>query len=84
MENEMKQTAMQELLQVESDLTRMFDSDLRVAIMLLEYIRVNKTELLEKDKGQIENAYWDGGQDIPLTEKRCEQYYYRTFNTNEK
>jgi len=82
MENEMKQTAMQELLQVESDLTRMFDSDLRVAMRLLEYIRANKTELLEKDKGQIENAYWDGGQDIPLTEKRCEQYYNKTFNNN--
>jgi HEPN domain-containing protein len=33
----------------------------------------------EMEKQQIENAYWDGGQDIPLTEKRCEQYYNETF-----
>jgi hypothetical protein len=31
------------------------------------------------EKEQIESAYWDGGQDVPLTEKRCEQYYNETF-----
>jgi len=33
----------------------------------------------EMEKQQIIDAYWDGGQDIPLTEKRCEQYYNETF-----
>jgi hypothetical protein len=33
----------------------------------------------EMEKQQIENAYWDGGQDIPLTEERCKQYYNETF-----
>jgi hypothetical protein len=37
------------------------------------------TKAKEMEKQQIENAYWDGGQDIPLTEKRCEQYYNETF-----
>jgi len=45
-------TVMQELLQVESDLTRMFDSDLRVAMMMLEHLRANKTKILEKEKEQ--------------------------------
>jgi hypothetical protein len=34
----------------------------------------------EIEKQQIENAYWYGGQDIPSTEKRCEEYYNETFN----
>ena len=33
------------------------------------------------EKQQITNAYWDGGQDIPLTENRCEQYYNETFKS---
>jgi hypothetical protein len=45
-------TVMQELLQVESDLSRMFDSDLRVAMALLEHLRANKSEILEKEKEQ--------------------------------
>ncbi len=42
-------------------------------------------ELLEQakemEKQQIVDAYWDGGQDIPLTENRCEQYYNETFKS---
>ena len=33
----------------------------------------------EMHKQEIENAYWDGGQDIPMSEKSCEQYYQETF-----
>jgi hypothetical protein len=33
----------------------------------------------EMRKQEIMDAYWDGGQDIPLTEKRCEQYYTETY-----
>jgi hypothetical protein len=35
----------------------------------------------EMEKEQIENAYWEGGQDIPLTEERCKQYYNETFKS---
>ena len=45
-----KQTPIQELLRLESDLTHMFDSDQRVAMALLEHIRNNKKEMLEKEK----------------------------------
>ena len=43
-------TPLQELLQYESDLTNMFDSDVRVAGALLEYIRTNKKDMLEKEQ----------------------------------
>ena len=43
-------TPLQELFQYESDLTHMFDSDTIVAGALLEYIRTNKKEMLEKEK----------------------------------
>ena len=35
----------------------------------------------EMEKEQIENAYWDGGQDIPLSEQRCKEYYNETFKS---
>jgi hypothetical protein len=38
-------------------------------------------QALEMEKQQIMDAYWDGGEDIPLTELRCEQYYNETFKT---
>ena len=47
-------TPLQELLQYESDLTNMFDSDVRVAGALLEYIRTNKKDMLEKEKKFLE------------------------------
>lgn len=30
-------------------------------------------------KEEIETAYWDGGQNIPLTEQNCTDYYNQTF-----
>jgi hypothetical protein len=44
-------------------------------LLLVDAITIAK----EKEKQQIIDAYWDGGQDIPLTENRCEQYYNETF-----
>ena len=29
---------------------------------------------------EIENAYWDGGQDVPMSGKQCTQYYNETYN----
>ena len=47
-------TPLQELFEYESDLTNMFDSDRRVAGALLEYIRTNKKDMLEKEKKFLE------------------------------
>jgi hypothetical protein len=32
---------------------------------------------------QIEDAYWEGGQDIPTTEQRCQDYYNETYGGEE-
>ena len=48
---------MQELLKLESDLTRMFDSDQRVAMALLEHIRNNKKEMLEKEEEYFDKTF---------------------------
>ena len=37
---------------------------------------------LEKEKEQIENAYWDGGVDVPTNGDRCQEYYNQTYNQN--
>lgn len=34
---------------------------------------------LAMEKEQIEEAYWEGGQDIPTVPSRCEQYYNETY-----
>lgn len=48
---------MQELLKLESDLTHMFDSDQRVAMALLEHIRNNKKEMLEKEEEYFDKTF---------------------------
>jgi len=73
-------TPLQEILKLESDLTRMFDSDERVAMALLEHIRNNKKAMLEKDKDVIINAY----EVSHISMMTAEQYYNETFNTKEK
>ena len=46
----------------------------------------NIDEIFEQAKAmfqeQIENTYWDGGQDVPMSGKQCTQYYNETFNNN--
>ena len=43
-------TPLQELLEYESDLTNMFDSDTRVAMALLYYIRTNRKKMLGEEQ----------------------------------
>jgi hypothetical protein len=38
-------------------------------------------ELLQMEREQIETAYWDGGQDVPISPDRCKQYYEQTYGT---
>ena len=74
-------TPLQELIQYESDLTHMFDSDVRVAGALLEYIRSNKKDMLEKEKEMMcdfATAYMVQDYDIS-----SQEYYNETFNTKE-
>lgn len=43
----------QKLVKLESDLTNMLDSDKRVAMALLEYIRSNRKDMLEEEKAAM-------------------------------
>jgi hypothetical protein len=43
-------TPLHELLDLESELTRMFDSDERVAMAILDKIRTTRKEMLQKEK----------------------------------
>jgi hypothetical protein len=68
-------TPMQELIQTLKEMQESLDPyGLHEAIEMAE-------SMLEKEKEQIMDAYWDGGQDIPSTQERCEQYYNETFKT---
>jgi hypothetical protein len=31
------------------------------------------------EKEQIMNDYWEGGQDVPLTLQKCQEYYNETY-----
>ena len=64
-------TPLQELIQYESDLTHMFDSDVRVAGAILEYIRTNKKDMLEKEKELLVDFFDEG---------REEEYQYHINN----
>ena len=64
-------TAMQELI----------DELKRVQSMTnMNFVIKVATDLLEKEKEQIENAYWDGGQDVPTNGDRCQEYYNQNYN----
>ena len=30
-------------------------------------------------KEEIEDAYWEGGQDVPVSGQQCQRYYNETF-----
>jgi DNA-binding transcriptional regulator YhcF (GntR family) len=51
---------------------------LHISIDANDYLDIKRL-CKEMHKQEIENAYWDGGQDIPMSEKSCEQYYQETF-----
>lgn len=52
-------TPLQELLEWESNLSQMFDSDQRIAMAVLTYIRDNREEMIEKENHLIKTAYLD-------------------------
>ena len=77
-------TQLQEILNLEAELTQMFDSDERVAMALLEHIRTNRKEMLEKEKEMIIDAWID--ERFPLDKewvKKCAEHYYeQTYGGN--
>ena len=73
----MKKTAVEWL--VEQMIERnFFSKDTPLSYTTLEHL-TNQAKQMEKE--QIMDAYWGGGQDIPLSDKSCEQYYNETFKS---
>ena len=52
--------------------------------LLPEEAKAKATELLEKEKEVIMDAYWDGGHDRPNHQSTCESYYTKTFTNESK
>ena len=74
-------TPMEELLKLESDLTRMFDSDERVAMAILEHIRNNKKAMLEKEKEVMVDFAYKCRNVMAADEFAITHWYNKTFNT---
>jgi hypothetical protein len=62
-------------------LAEQFDSIVELYPSQFEKINRAIEQAKELEKEQIFDAYWNGGQDIPLTSERCEQYYNETYNS---
>ena len=75
---------MQELLKLESDLTHMFDSDQRVAMALLDHIRNNRKEMLEKEKETMVDFAHKCRNLMAADEFAISKWYDRTFDAKEK
>jgi len=74
-------TPLQQLLDYTNDLLHTFDSEERVAMAVLDYLKTNKKSMLEKEKeAMVDFAYKFG--DEPLSE--IPKWYDKQFNTKEK
>ena len=69
---EKKQTAMQWLIEKIEDESVTPDQ-------IEEEWLIIREKALQMEREQIEEAYWDGGQDIPMSEQSCKEYYKKTF-----
>ena len=69
-----------DIIELETKLTHMFDSDQRVAMALLEHIRNNKKEMLEKEKETMcfFTEYWSNSM------QTIEEAYNKTFKTKQR
>jgi hypothetical protein len=77
--NDMKQTALDWHIEKRNRLEYEYSTK---SIGISEYIERKKdieVQAKQMEKEQIENAYWDGGQDVPMISKQCEQYYNETY-----
>jgi hypothetical protein len=73
-------TAMQELIGIINDnLKNEYTSQ---EFARLTIFKASAERLLEKEKEQIMNAYWEGGQDVPTHNSTVEEYYNQTYNQN--
>jgi len=77
-------TPMHELLDLESELTRMFDSDERVAMAILDRIRTTRKEMLQKEKDVMCEFTYKCRNLMAADEFAITHWYDKTFNTKEE
>jgi hypothetical protein len=75
MTNETKQTALDRLLEL---LRYLGYLGIDYSPQLIQAIEQAK----EMEKEQIEEAYWEGGQKVPISGRQCTQYYNETYGGN--
>jgi hypothetical protein len=76
----MKQTAVEWLishLQKSKDWQRVLNEVSQMSTIQFDLIKEAKA----MEKEQIENAYWEGGHDVPTHGRQCEQYYNETYKS---
>lgn len=77
MGNNIKQTAFDWYIEQYNILVLKFDNMPIEERMKRLMDLVDKTKEMEKE--QIEDAYWEGGIDIPNNGEQCQQYYNETY-----
>lgn len=86
-------TPLHELLDLESELTRMFDSDERVAMAILERIRTTRKEMLQKEKDVMcdfveycdeANRNYQDTEESWCEDLTIDDMFDKRFNTKEK
>ena len=77
-------TAMQLMLEdLELRYKVLSDAQMLQACAAIEGTIEYAKSLIIKETEQIENAYWNGGQDVPTNGDRCQEYYNQTYNQEE-
>ena len=80
-------TPVQELLNYTTDLIHTFDSEERVAMAVLDYLKTNKKAMLEKEKALLIKTHGNKkvyDSQIDPTIVTGEEWYNKTFNTKER
>jgi len=77
-------TPLQQLLDYTTDLLHTFDSEERVAMAVLDYLKTNKKAMLEKERETICNAFSDARHGAVESRWTAEEYFEEIFDTKEK
>ena len=77
-------TPIQELLNYTTDLLHTFDSEQRVAMAVLDYVKTNKIAMLEKEKEVMCEFAWEYERECRINLNRSIEDCWDKFNTEEK
>jgi hypothetical protein len=75
----MKQSSVEWLSNQAYELFEQYSESKFDRIQLNKFMLDATDKAKEMEKEQIEDAYWEGGIDVPANGKRCQQYYNETY-----